>query len=211
MKNLDGRHKLAVVGALVCWVLSVWFSYLGFKIDADKVAFVGWVMAGVVTIVELVFNSQTGKLSLTLVVTGILCYAYGIWTNVIGFWDLQHPGVGFIILSQRSIMSAFVGIILEVLPEPLLMWGLMSNMDGDFLGNMVGLWNGKLSYAQPSQSQQAHNNQSTSSATPKFTPSHKPNFNPAPKHGGVPAGFRPAPKPIQGGDRPEPTYHHFEA
>jgi hypothetical protein len=159
MKTLDGRHKLAVVGALVCWCLSVWFSYLGFRIDADKIAFVGWVMAGVVTIVELVFNSQTGKLSLTLVVTGILCYAYGIWTNVIGFWDLQHPGVEFIILSQRSIMPAFVGIIMEVLPEPLLMWGLMSKMDGDFLGNMVGLWNGRLSYAEPPQTQENTSNQ----------------------------------------------------
>jgi hypothetical protein len=175
MKSIDGRHKLAILGAVICWALSVWFSYLGFRIDSDKIAFVGWILAFVVTIVELVFNSQTGKLSLTLIVTGILCYAYGIWTNITGFWSLQHPGVEFVIFNQHAIMPAFVGIIMEVLPEPLLMWGLMSNMDGDFLGNMIGLWNGKLSYAQPNQSQ---NNQSTvKPVAPKYTPSHKPNFN----------------------------------
>ena len=38
---------------------------------------------------------------------------------------------------------------MEVLPEPLLMWGLMSKTDGDFLGNLAGLWNGNLGYAQP--------------------------------------------------------------
>lgn len=176
MKNIDGRHKLAVVGAVVCWMLSVWFSYLGFRIDSDKVAFVGWILAGVVTIVELVFNSQTGKLSLTLIVTGVLCYAYGIWTNITGFWALQHPDVGFVLLNTRSIMPTFVGLIMEVLPEPLLMWGLMSSMDGDFLGNMIGLWNGKLSYAQPSQN---NTNQSTAkSVSPKYTPSHKPQHKP---------------------------------
>jgi hypothetical protein len=182
VSNLDGRHKLAILGAIVCWGLSVWFSYLGFRIDSDKIAFVGWILALVVTVVELVFNSQTGKLSLTLVATGILCYAYGIWTNITGFWSLQHPGIEFIIFSQKSIMPAFVGIIMEVLPEPLFMWGLMSNMDGDFLGNMVGLWNGKLSYAQPSQNPQTHNNQSAvKPVAPRYTPSHRPDFNPAPR------------------------------
>jgi len=149
MKNLDGRHKLAILGAIVCWLLSMWFSYLGFRIDSNKIAFVGWILAGIVTIVELVWNSQTGKLSLTLIATGLLCYAYGIWTNITGFWELQHPGVEFVILSTRSLMPAFVGTIMEVLPEPLFMWGIMSTMDGDFLGNLAGLWNGNLSYAKP--------------------------------------------------------------
>ena len=149
MKNLDGRHKLAILGAIVCWLLSMWFSYLGFRIDSNEIAFVGWILAGIVTIVELVWNSQTGKLSLTLIATGLLCYAYGIWTNITGFWALQHPGVEFVILSTRSLMPAFVGTIMEILPEPLFMWGIMSAMDGDFLGNLSGLWSGNLSYAKP--------------------------------------------------------------
>lgn len=202
MKNIDGRHKLAIVGAVVCWMLSVWFSYLGFRIDSDKVAFVGWILAGVVTIVELVFNSQTGKLSLTLIVTGILCYAYGIWTNITGFWALQHPDVEFVLLSTRSIMPTFVGLIMEVLPEPLLMWGLMSSMDGDFLGNMIGLWNGKLSYAQPSQ----NSHQSTKSAESRYVPSHSPTNQNNQTQG------RPTPKPVNyikpSYDKStNPTYH----
>ena len=89
--KLDGRHKLAVLAALVCWALSMWFSYLGFAVGNTQLLWVGWVLAGVVTVVELVFNSQTGKLSLTLIAAGVICYAYGIWTNITGFWELTAP------------------------------------------------------------------------------------------------------------------------
>ena len=105
--------------------------------------------------VELVFNSPTQKLSLTLIVVGILCYVYGIWTNVTGFWELQHPEVPFVVFSTQSLLSWFVGFIMEVLPEPLFMWGIASAFDGDFLGNLAGLWSGNLPYAQPGQTQPA--------------------------------------------------------
>lgn len=97
LKKLDGRHKLAVVGALVCWGLSMYFSKEGFSVGNTVMLWVGWVLAGIVTVVELVFNSPTQKLSLTLIVVGILCYVYGIWTNVTGFWELQHPEVPFVV------------------------------------------------------------------------------------------------------------------
>lgn len=177
MKNnfarMDGRHKLAVVGALVCWGLSVWFSYIGFRIDSSQIAWVGWFLAGIVTIVELVFNSNTGKLSLTLIVTGALCYMYGVWTNVTGFWTLQHPEVPFVLLSSRSILPIFVGSIMEILPEPLFMWGMMSAMDGDVLGNLVGLWSGKLSYAEPkNETQNNHHREDLLTKLPKIVHFH---------------------------------------
>lgn len=153
LKKLDGRHKLAVVGALVCWGLSMYFSKEGFSVGNTVMLWVGWVLAGIVTVVELVFNSPTQKLSLTLIVVGILCYVYGIWTNVTGFWELQHPQVEFVIFSTQSLLSWFVGFIMEVLPEPLFMWGIASAFDGDFLGNLAGLWSGNLPYAQPGQTQ----------------------------------------------------------
>ena len=206
MKNLDGRHKLAIVGAIICWALSVWFSCIGFSIDSPNIAYVGWVLAAVVTIVELVFNSQTGKLSLTLIAVGIMCYAYGIWTNVTGFWTLQNPNLPFVLLSQNSIMPALVGIIMEILPEPLLMWGLMSQMDGDFIGNLMGLWSGKLSYAQPIQSSNNHPNKSNYQNVPNSIPKKVVTQ--------MPMGFsnqqttRPAPKPqFNGGGSRNPTYH----
>lgn len=154
IRNLDGRHKLAVIGALVAWMVSVYFSKVGFSLDAPNSQWLGWVLAGIITVVELVFNSKTQKLSLTLIGVGILCYLYGIWTNVTGFWAYQNPGIAFH-FSQESILSVFVGIILEVLPEPLFMWGIGSEFEGDLLGNLAGLWSGNLDYAQPRNSSQS--------------------------------------------------------
>lgn len=144
MTRLDGRHKLAVLGALVCWVLSVYFSYLGFSVDNTQMLWVGWVMAMVVTIVELAFNTPVSRLPLTLVVIGLICYAYGIWTNITGFWSLQHPGVPFEVFTIKAVMPIVIGLVLEVLPEPLMMWGIMAKIEGDFLGNISGLWSGDL-------------------------------------------------------------------
>ena len=147
--HLDTRHKLAVGGALVTWGVSVWFSKEGFVVDTTKAQFLGWILAIVVTIVELVFNSKTQRLSLTLIAAGVVCYIYGLYTNMIGFWEYQHPGVPFIWNNSKSIISIFVGTLLEILPEPLFMWGIGSNMEGDLLGNLIGLISGYLDYAKP--------------------------------------------------------------
>jgi len=176
LQRLDGRHKLAVLGALICWVLSVYFSYLGFKVDNEQMLWVGWVLAIVVTIVELVFNSPTKDLSLTLVIAGIMCYGYGIWTNVTGFWSLQHPGIPFELLSMKSIMPYFIGLILEVLPEPLIMWGLMASTGGDFIGNISGLWNGTMTHSQGG-SQGNQNNIQTGGSARYVSKQHQGKFN----------------------------------
>ena len=180
----ENKHKLAVVGAIVCWGLSMYFSKEGFSVGNTVMLWVGWVLAGIVTVVELVFNSPTQKLSLTLIIVGVLCCLYGIWTNVTGFWELQHPQVEFVIFSTQSLLSWFVGFIMEVLPEPLFMWGIASAFDGDFLGNLAGLWSGKLPYAQPGNQTQNNYQQHKS----QYKPQHKPNNN------SIPAMFRPMPK-----------------
>jgi hypothetical protein len=178
---------------------------MGFKLDSNQIAWVGWFLAGIVTIVELVFNSQTGKLSLTLIVTGALCYMYGIWTNITGFWSLQHPDQPFVLLNTISILPIFVGSIMEVLPEPLFMWGMMSAMDGDFLGNLVGLWSGKLSYAEPAnetpkqQPQQNQPRREMPSSLPRRETAH---FEPEKDETADVPDFlkhpRPAPRPNNG-------------
>ncbi len=181
LNKLDGRHKLAVVGAFVCWGLSMYFSKEGFSVGNTVMLWVGWVLAGIVTIVELVFNSPTQRLSLTLIVVGVICYLYGIYTNVTGFWGIQHPDQVFVALSSNSLMSYFVGFTMEVLPEPLFMWGIASAFDGDFLGNLAGLWSGKLPYAQPGnnpnsnqKSQQKITQPNFQSQKSKYKPQHKP-------------------------------------
>lgn len=182
LARLDGRHKLAVLGALVCWGLSMYFSKEGFSVGNTVMLWVGWVLAGIVTVVELVFNSPTQKLSLTLIVVGVLCYLYGIWTNVTGFYNLQHPDIAFEVFSTQSMLSWFVGFIMEVLPEPLFMWGIASAFDGDFLGNLAGLWSGNLPYAQPGQQVQQH--------TQQYKPTYPPVNNNIGQHSNqMPIGF----------------------
>ncbi|MFZ2992555.1 MAG: hypothetical protein WA061_02455 [Microgenomates group bacterium] len=156
--KLDGRHKLATIFALIAWGCSMYFSYLGFGLDAPNTKWMGIIFAAIVTVVELVFNSSTRKLSQTLIITGLLCYFYGVWTNIVGFWDYQNPNVPMALWNAHSILPILVGFILEVLPEPLFMWGLGSQFEGDLIGNAIGLWNGTLGAAQP-QGQNNNNNQ----------------------------------------------------
>lgn len=152
--GLDGRHKLAILAAAMAWYFSIMFSQTGFALSAPKTQWMGWALAGIVTTVELVFNSSTRKLSWTLIITGGLCYIYGIWTNVTGFWEYQYPSIAFDIENQATWLSVFVGAILEILPEPLFMWGIGSAYEGDLIGNIVGLWSGQLQAAKPVQSTQ---------------------------------------------------------
>lgn len=149
LQRLDGRHKLAILMALGAWVVSIYFSQVGFGVSNHRAAWLGWFLGALVTTVELMFNSKTHKLSITLIWVGIICYAYGVWTNVTGFWDFQNPNISFVVFSQSSIMSWFVGVVLEVLPEPMFMWGIGAELDGDLIGNIVGLWNGNLEPARP--------------------------------------------------------------
>jgi hypothetical protein len=147
--ELDGRHKLAILGAIVAWGISMFFSKEGFSLDAPNSVWLGWVLAVIGTIVELVFNSKANRLSLTLIVVGLLFYAYGVYTNITGFWSYQNPGLEFVVTNKASILSIFVGTILEILPEPLFMWGMMAEFEGDILGNLIGLWFGNIKYNQP--------------------------------------------------------------
>lgn len=147
--RLDSRHKLAILASLVAWSISIYYSYLGFATEATRAKFIGLALAGIVTVVELVFNSRTRQLSMTLIVVGVLCYLYGVWTNIVGFWDFQNPSVQFPWFHESAILSWFVGSILEILPEPLFMWGIGSELEGDLLGNLIGLWQGDLEYARP--------------------------------------------------------------
>jgi hypothetical protein len=199
--NLDGRHKLALLGAIICWGLSVYFSYLGFKVDNSQMQWVGVVLAGVVTIVELAFNTPVHKLPTTLIAAGIVCYVYGIFTNITGFWSLQHPGIAFEWFQIESLMPVVIGLIMEILPEPLFMWGLDVKTGGDWLGNLMGLWNGTLKPQSPDTgTTQQNKNYSVPSSIKAAHNQPKPmGYNrPAPK-----------PQPTSQAGRPNPVYHQM--
>lgn len=197
LQRLDGRHKLAIVMAIGTWMLSIYFSYLGFKLDNSKMSWIGYFLGALVTTVELIFNSKTHKISLTLILVGVLCYAYGIWTNVTGFWNFQHPDQPWA-WTTSIIMPLFVGLILEVLPEAMFMWGIGAELDGDLVGNLVGLWSGELDYATPGQSKPQQ--------SPQKTPEYKVTYPPlqSKSQKGMVRGFPPLPPEYRPGNNHTP-------
>lgn len=130
-------HLLAIGVALVLWAISVQFSADGFRFVLPRYGWIGYVLALAVTIIELVFNEEGMRHSLTLVALGLVAYAYGVATNVYGIWVAQ--GSHEIVSNPVNILFPVVlGIFLEVAPEPLLLWGLVGTGARDFFEHLIG-------------------------------------------------------------------------
>jgi hypothetical protein len=142
--QLDTKRKALVILAVTAWFLSIRFSKNGFSLDAPNMAWMGWLLGLIVTGVELAFNDRNQKQTLTIIIIGLICYSYGVWTNVTGFWDAQNPGQAFQPFDPASLMAWFVGLILEILPEPLFMTALGRGREADPLGNIAEIGSGKL-------------------------------------------------------------------
>lgn len=129
-------HLMAIGVAVVLWFVSVQFSADGFKFALPRYAWIGYVLAIAVTVIELVFNEEGMNHSLTIVAVGLLSYAYGIVTNILGIWAAQ--GSPDIAANPIGILfPALLGFFLEIAPEPLLLWGLMGTGARDFLSQLV--------------------------------------------------------------------------
>ena len=129
-------HLLAIGVAIVLWFISVQFSADGFKFALPRYAWVGYVLAIAVTVIELVFNEEGMNHSLTIVAVGLLSYAYGIVTNILGIWAAQgSPDVAS--NPVAIVFPALLGFFLEIAPEPLLLWGLMGTGARDFLSQLI--------------------------------------------------------------------------
>lgn len=137
------KHQLAKISAILAWIVSVYFSYEGFKFQNESVLWVGYLLAFLVTCGEFIFNTEIKSLSLTLVLIGLVCYGYGVYSNVVGFWSIQFPDQLFVWNSSQSIMSWFVGAILEIYPEAAFAWGMRART-GDLVGNVVKLAGGAV-------------------------------------------------------------------
>jgi hypothetical protein len=129
-------HLLAIGVAIVLWFISVQFSADGFKFALPNYAWIGYVLALAVTVIELVFNEEGMNHSLTIVAVGLLSYGYGIVTNILGIWAAQgSPDIASNPIA--IVFPALLGFFLEIAPEPLLLWGLMGTGARDFLGQLL--------------------------------------------------------------------------
>ena len=130
-KLLQMKKTLALFTSLWLIILAVWFSQLGFGIESNgKYVWVGWFLGLVVTVVELVFNTSIRKLNPTLIGAGVLAYGYGIYTNIEGLSDVF----------AHSTFAYVVGLLIEVLAEPLFAWSVGVYDGGDVIGNIGSLF-----------------------------------------------------------------------
>lgn len=136
-KRYSQLIRLAAIAiAVLMWMVSVQFSVDGFNFVLPRYQWVGVLLAVAVTVIELVFNEEGMRHSLTIVAVGLLSYSYGVVTNILGVWVAQgapDPTENPI----KLVFPAIVGFFLEVAPEPLLMWGLIGSGMRDVLEHLV--------------------------------------------------------------------------
>lgn len=140
--NIEVYRKLVRIAAgmmaVMFWGLSVYFSQGGFGVAMPEMAWIGWVLALGVTVIEIVWNIDGFGHNLTLMIIGLAAYAYGVWSNIIGIMAVQGVNInemdaGWLI---KIIFPVLLGIALEIAPEPLLLWSFVGAHQEDLLSNV---------------------------------------------------------------------------
>lgn len=127
------KRILAVLMAIFFWGLSIIFSQKGFGISLPTWAWAGWVLAMGVTILELILNSGT-RMNPTIYIAGIIAYMYGIGTNVYGI-VMARTGMDGIMVWDW-VLAVIVGLLLEVVPEPVFLYGIGIDV-GDLITTLL--------------------------------------------------------------------------
>jgi hypothetical protein len=140
-KYIGFKRMAAFGGALALWAASMFFSYSGFKFDQTEILWFGLVLAVTVTVVELIFNTRIAKLNPTLLAAGILCYVYGVYTNITGYYVLQHGTLEGFFTGSNWLIPIFTGLITEVLPEAMFAWAMGAAGEGNLIGNVAEMFN----------------------------------------------------------------------
>ena len=97
---------------------------------------------------------------------GVLAYIYGIYTNVLGIQAAQAHG-------GDLVFAIIVGIIMEVLPPSLFLFGLFGE-GGHEIGDFISGVGKTLGFIQPNQQvtrQSQYHSTSNTHPAPKYVPS----------------------------------------
>lgn len=121
-----------LVAALGGMYISAQFSVDGFSFSVDNRQWIGWAIAGIIIVLESVWQKFGNNR--TLFSIAMICYGYGVATNVLGI--LSNRG-GYDGSPMSLIVPILFGILLEVFPEPLLAWSISGDTSSDPLGKLI--------------------------------------------------------------------------
>lgn len=127
---------LAVITAIFLWGISIQFSANGFNFQVPGYKIVGYLLGLAVTVIELVFNEDGQGHSVTLISVGVLAYIYGVYTNIYGLW-IARGSPDVLNNPVTLVMPIILGLMLEIIPEPLLLWGMGLRVR-DVIGHLFG-------------------------------------------------------------------------
>ncbi len=137
-KYLKTKIFFARVFGILVLIVSAIFSQSGFGFSEPNLAWVGWILAGAVTVAELIFNTKLEKLNWTIILVGSMAYVYSIYTNIVGFYAIK--GTSFV-LNGDAIIPILGSVFLDIFPEMALAWSFGASSDGDVIGNVKRLAN----------------------------------------------------------------------
>lgn len=131
-------RRIAVVMGVILLLISIHWSQDGFNFSVagdsggtlSAIVF-AYAIAVAVTVIQFVFSTNLRELNPSLIVFGLLAYAYSIFTNYQGIIHYQGN-------EPSHVMAAILGFAMDGVPEPLIAWGLMESLSGDFVGNLFG-------------------------------------------------------------------------
>lgn len=153
----QGLRKIAFFVGIGLLLVSMYWSQDGFNFDMagdsgylTLAKLIGWFLAIAVTIMEFIFSSSFKDLNPSLILFGILAYAYSIYTNYGGITHFQG-------VHTNSVGAWILAVIMDAVPEPMIAWGLYESLAGDLIGNLI-----KTVVSAPSKVQQENQRQNNS-------------------------------------------------
>lgn len=141
-RNSDGRMNrvlrlLALITGVFLLVISIFWSQDGFNFNvAGQSGYgglalgIGYILAIAVTVIQFVFSTNFKELNASLLLFGIIAYAYSIYTNYQGIVHFQGD-------APNKVAAFFLGLCMDGVPEPLIAWALKESLSGDFVGNLL--------------------------------------------------------------------------
>lgn len=136
MRMTNVLKRVSIFGGVFALLVSIFWSQDGFNFDiagdsgyGSLALFVGYGLAVLVSIMQFVFSTSLNKLNPSLIIFGVLAYAYSIYTNFLGITHFQGN-------STNAFGAWIFAIFVDGAPELLIAWGMDESLTGDFLGNL---------------------------------------------------------------------------